>query len=362
MREIRLLDFYLESLADMTSFMRPAIVKARKDEHITDTAYCYAFRKMAATLGYNADPYKDLDLEYCKAHDITVIRGFGGGVTFGPLDFIIAGIVMHKSSFPKELPDIFKGLLLPVCETFKESWGIDVKYRPMNDMEVDGKKFTISGVYTEEDIIDIAVGVTIKWPSKEMVESAIPPPPEKFADKKVASIEERTTDLETLLGRDVNLDEVREVIIKGIEKAYDVKTVLNPITWKEIEYERELRKKCTTDEWFYCKTEKRKFGQIPTGIKRGEKILKMTSGPLVRATVLVDEGKIRDILLTGHYIGVTPFTIPEDIENALKGIPIDERLIGEKIEEVIAKPNVRLGFIETKDFVKVIMEAAEKAS
>ena len=166
MREIRLIDMYLESFADMGSFMRPAIVRARKDGSIPDTAYCYTFRKMAVILGYNADPYKDMNLEYCRTHDIAVRRGFGGSVTFGPIDFTIAGVVMHKSRFPTELSDIFKGFLGPVCETFKESWGIDMKYRPLNDMEVSGKKFALSGAYMQDDIMDIAVGATLIWPPR----------------------------------------------------------------------------------------------------------------------------------------------------------------------------------------------------
>ncbi len=92
--------------------------------------------------------------------------------------------------------------------------------------------------------------------------------------------------------------------------------------------------------------------KVENGILKGE--LKVKGGKLIKCTLELHEGKIKNIKITGDF-----FMYPEDaiekLENALQGIHFDEEEISRKVKEALK--GVELIGVAMDNFVDVILDS-----
>ncbi len=86
----------------------------------------------------------------------------------------------------------------------------------------------------------------------------------------------------------------------------------------------------------------------------------MPRGGLIRAVVLVAQGKIRNRLSSGNLF-CSPVTALEEVEEALQGINLQKEMILERIQSIYQKPNYQFTGTTPEDLLKLVWEAAEKA-
>jgi lipoate-protein ligase A len=77
------------------------------------------------------------------------------------------------------------------------------------------------------------------------------PPKEKFDDKSAKSIAERVIYLEQIVGREIDIREVRHISVEAMGRAFDVKLVPGELTEREKKLLDEYRRKYSTEEWFF---------------------------------------------------------------------------------------------------------------
>lgn len=357
--EWRLLDLYVD-LIENSVFLNPAIQRARVEGHVPDTVVFCSFKKIGISLGFYPDPEKDINLEYCRAHDISVSRRlqpYYVNVVFPGL--FAAYIIIGKEYLPPTVAEVFQMIITSLAEIFNQTWGLEAKFRPFNDMEVKGKKISWMGGSFVGPVWSGASVLLYKPSPIDQVNPALNIPAEKFADKEAKTPGERAISVEELIGRPVALEEVRAAYQEALEKIFGVKLVLGRLSEREMVYEQENRKNYTP-EMLLARTEKNKFGEIPWGVKRGETIWKVPRGGLIRAVVLVEGDKIRDLLFSGNLL-CSPVTALEEVEEALKGINLDKQKILAKIQSIYQKPNYQFTGTTPEDLLRLIWEAVAKA-
>jgi lipoate-protein ligase A len=359
-QEWRLLDLYVD-LNENSVFLTPAIQRARIEGKVPDTVTFCSLKKIGISLGFYPDPEKDINLDYCKAHDIGVTRRLQPYyVNVGYPGFIAVYIIVGKNFMPPTVAEIFKMVISTMAEEVNRRWGIQAQYRPFNDMEVGGRKISWMGGSFFADVWSGASVTLVKPSPIDKINPALNIPSEKFADKEAKTAGERAVSLEELLGRPVLLDEVREVYRQSLEKAFGVKLVLGRFTEVEMNYEQENRMKYSP-EILLARTEGKKFGPISAGVKRGETIWKVPRGGMIRAVVLVKEGNIQNLLFSGNLL-CSPVTALEEVEGSLKGIPAEEKKLRERIQSVFIKPNYQFTGTTPDDLVRLVLAAVEKAN
>lgn len=359
-QEWRLLDLYVD-LNENSVFLTPAIQRARMEGHVPDTVTFCSFKKIGISLGYYPDPEKDINLDYCRANDIGVTRRLQPYyVNVGYPGFFAAYIIVGKHLMPPTVAEIFKMIISQMAEVFNSTWGIEARFRPFNDMEVRGRKISWMGGSFFGEVWSGASVLLYKPSPIDKINQALNIPAEKFADKDVKSAGERAISVEELLGKPVSLDEVREAYQKALEKIFGVKLVLGKLSEVEMTYEQENRQKYSP-EILLARTERKKFGPLSPGVKRGETIWKVPRGGLIRAVVLVKAGTLQNLLFSGNLL-CSPVTALEEVEESLKGIPAEEKVIKEKIQAIYDKPNYQFTGTTPDDLVRLVLEAAGKAS
>jgi hypothetical protein len=190
---------------------------------------------------------------------------------------------------------------------------------------------------------------------------ALRPPSEKFSDKEAKSIRERVTSLEDLLGEPPTMEEVADCYMEAVEEVLGAELVPSGLTQLEEEAYREELAHGFSEEWIMAMSERRKFGpSIPQNVIRGEHIIKVPSGPLIRAVVLVEGQVLKNLSLTGSF-HCTPVNVVEEMEEALRGSPLDHSVIKERVSSFFLRDKVQISSCSPEDFVETIMQAATNA-
>jgi lipoate-protein ligase A len=357
--EWRLLDIYVD-LNENSVFLTPAIQRARMEGKVPDTVIFCALKKIGISLGFYPDPEKDLNLDYCKAHDIGVTRRLQPYyVNVGYPGFFAAYIIVGKNFMPPRVAEVFKTIISVMAEEFNRRWNIKAEYRPFNDMEVGGRKISWMGGSFFGDIWSGASVMLYKPSPVDKIMPALNMPAEKFADKEKKSFGERAISVEELLGRPIGLDEVREAYQQSLERVFGVKLVLGRMTEVEMNYEQENRMKYSP-EILLARTEGKKFGSLSQGVKRGETIWKVPRGGMIRVVTLVKDGKIENLLFSGNLL-CSPVAALEEVEESLKGVPAEEKKVKERVQSVFDKPNYQFTGTTPDDLVRLVLEAVGRA-
>ncbi|MGB0127850.1 MAG: biotin/lipoate A/B protein ligase family protein, partial [Rhodocyclaceae bacterium] len=192
----RVIDTGVRRAADNFALNR-ALLDARRLPGAVSTLRFLQFRP-SALLGYHQSAEQDLDLDYCARHRIDVQRRITGG----------GAIYMDEGQFGWELylaradvgtPDM-AAIGRRICEAAAQglsALGIDARFRPRNDIEVDGRKISGTGGAFDGDVLMYQGTVLVDLDVERML-GCLRIPAEKLADKAVADARQRITDLHTL--------------------------------------------------------------------------------------------------------------------------------------------------------------------
>ena len=332
----RLLDLPTDSYAESTMALSPALMRARKEGLVPDTVAVFTFRRPSVVMGYYISPDFDVDLEFCQRHDIAIKRIPTQGLIFGHQGYILAGLYVHRRFLPEEMADAYRKVNEGIARRIEREWSVRARHRPLNDLEIEiggkWKKIGPQSLAFDGEVAVQRVGLTITPMPMDLVAKALIPPPEKFADKEAKSISERVGSLEEGLGRPVSIVETKEMVIRALEETFDVSLKPGEITEPEKEFRRSFSELYDNDRWFFAKSTRRRFANLPPGAKVSQFVYKVSGGPLFRVNLCIYQDRIYDILLTGN-MQPSRREMPEEIEQALRQAPAQEA----EIEGIVRK-------------------------
>jgi lipoate---protein ligase len=362
--EWRLLDLKLSSYAAATP-MISTLLKLKSEEKIPNTLAFIAFEKSSACLFYYNDPERELDLEFCRQKDIEIGRRDTGGSPYwaDPGTLLIYFWFNRKQvpGFPDTIAEGYRFLIGTAAQAISERFGIRAVYRPLNDMEVSGKKIAGHTVTFLRDACRWGCGPQVLKPRMDLMSRALKVPPEKYADKEAKTMEARVTNFEDLLGRALSFEEIKQTYVSALERATHMKFQRGGFSPEEERLIEEQTTQIFSEDWLTAMTERRKFGDDRfAGWPRGEHSIKVPQGPLIRAIVLMDGKTIRNISLTGS-IHCIPVQLVEEMAAGVRGLEGAERVVGEVIRKIFSRPGVQVAGCSPEHFVQAILSAVENA-
>jgi lipoate-protein ligase A len=275
-------------------------------------------------IGYFQDVDQDMDLDYCRAHEIPVFRReVGGGGVYLDGKQLFFQVVMHKDNplAPRDKAEFYRFLLTPVAQTYTEL-GVPARYKPVNDVITEsGKKISGTGAAEMGDYLVLVGNLIYDFDYDTMVR-VLRVPDEKFRDKVYASLRDSLTTLRRELAEPPAWDEMTAALIQQFE------AVLGPLAPASLpgavrEKVAELARSHTTEEWLRRpgrRLRDRRDVKIATGVNVVQRVHKAPGG-LVRAIVHVREGEIVSAELSGDFF-FYPAEALTALEAHLAGTPL----------------------------------------
>jgi lipoate-protein ligase A len=277
-------------------------------------------------IGYHQNLEQEVDLAYCRDHDIPVFRReVGGGAVFLDGNQLFYQLILHKDHplAGGSKADFYQRLLQPVVDTYQEL-GIDARYRPVNDIiTTEGRKIAGTGAAEIDDHV-ILVGNLIADFDYETMTKVLKVPDEKFRDKIFKSLTENLTTIKRELGSMPTWDEMAEPLIRHYEK------VLGPFNESQVsdsirEKVEEIKPRYLNDEWLFMKRRNQTHRDIKIAtdvnvIQHNHK----APGGLMKAVFELKDEMIKDLSLSGDY-----FCYPSDLDRQ-----IEELIEGKKFNEI----------------------------
>lgn len=362
MQDFRLLLQNEYTYGELGSIISPAIKRARKEGLIPDTALINKFKQPSVIYCYYINPEKEINLEYCKQNNILIQRFLSsGGTGVSDTGQIVFSMYFDSSAYP--IPSTAQGILrvflTAIAESISNEIGIDCVFRPMNDITIGSKKFTLCTCHLDGTIVQFRLGIQVKRFSLD-VDKILCPPPEKFVDKEGKSVGEVITSIEEVCGESIPFSRVEGLIQDCLSRVLGIEFSTGNITRHEIDYIESARKSYDTPLFKFARTERTKFGVIPPGIHRSEYRTKIPRGPMISIVSLTKGKRVENILINGSF-QASPLESIEHLEKLLLGVEVQEEAILEKVEQVFQMPHTEFPGLTADQLTQIIMKSCAAA-
>lgn len=261
----------------------------------------------AVFVGVYQNTWSEVDVAYCQAHNIQIVRrANGGGAVYHEMGSFCFSAFFRRDLFPQseeELYCLFSAIAIRTCADY----GVSASFQGRNDVLVGERKIYGSAQLAWYDAF-VQSGTFLVNINLEVMERALTPPTLKFANKSARSIQERVTSLSREAGRTL---ETREVMNRFAEHAADVlgiKLVPGDLTTKEQALAAELlAEKYSTEEWNFGS---RKQYQVMVADRSEMGVISLSAD--------MEDQTIRKVKITGDLL-LSDHHILENLERSLAG-------------------------------------------
>ena len=116
-----------------------------RTEQSPDTIVLATPAEPYVSIGFHQDVERELDVSYCEREGLPIVRReVGGGAVYLDSDQLFVQWIMNPRNLPVRVEQRFALFARPLVDTYHEV-GVDARFRPVNDIHVDGKKIGGTG-------------------------------------------------------------------------------------------------------------------------------------------------------------------------------------------------------------------------
>lgn len=290
--------------------------------NFTDKDYLlFYINKPSIIIGRNQNTLEEVNQNYVVDNHIDVVRRISGGGAvyhdFGNLNFSF--ITDHDiKSFNN-----FKKVTAPIVQVLNEM-GVAAEMKGRNDVVVDDRKisgnaqfstgrrmFTHGTLLLNSDLNEVTKALQVKM--------------SKLTSKGHKSVRSRVANIQEFLKEPLDVLELREKILNGLNKAGDFETyLLTPEQWKEVHELKESK----YDQWDW------NYGRSPKFNLQRER--RFSIG-IIDLRLWVEKGFITEVKIYGDFFSSQPI---EELEEVLTGLKYTE----EDIHKALAPVDLSLYF------------------
>ncbi len=327
-----------------------AMIDARQAGEIPDSLRFISFRP-SALVGRHQAVGQEVRLAYCRETGIEVGRRItGGGAIFLDEGQLGWALVCNRASIGGgQLSEITR----KVCEAAASGLrrlGIDARFRPRNDIEVDGRKISGTGGFFDGDTL-IYQGTVIGEMRADIMFSALNVPAPKVAKHDRGAAHARVTSLRELTLAAPDWRAVKNALAAGFSEGLGIDLIAGESSKSEEQRARDLfANEIGTDDFVFEIDDPAREPGVLTGAHQG-------AGGAIMAHLRVEgpaNDRIREILITGDFF-VTPPRVILDLEAHLRGAPLSD--VESRIEKFFSRTEVGLLSVSPADFATAIRSA-----
>jgi len=328
-----------------------ALIAARQEGRIPDTIRFLRFRP-SALIGMHQILSHEVRVDHCRARGIEIGRRITGG---GGL-YLDEGQIGWELVFDRATLGIadLASATRRICEAAAlglNKLGVPARYRPRNDIEVEGRKISGTGGFFDGDTLFYQGTLLVDFEPAEMI-AALKVPVEKLAKRELSSARQRVVSLGELLGDRVpGLDAIYRALLAGFAEALDIAPEWGAIDrFEEALADRLHREEFGTDAF----VEMLDAPEVDDALVSAS--LTRRGGSL-RADIRLEgpaRRRIREALITGDFF-VTPPRVIFDLEANLRGV--ETGAAGKAVDDFLSGAKVDFLNLDAAD-IRAVVEAA----
>lgn len=292
-----------------------ALAELHEAGRVTDTVRFLRFPP-SVLIGRHQILAHEVDLARARAEGIGLVRRIsGGGAIYLDEGQVGWELVCRRSRIPSaSLDDCARAVASAVAAGLSAAFGIDARFRPRNDIEVDGRKISGTGGFFLGDTI-VYHGTVIVDMDLRRVRDLLNVPSAKLARHGVADGGARLVTLTELIGRRPAIDEVHGAVLHGLAAGLGIETAsATPGPEELARTEALLTEEIGTDDFV--------FGAEPPHAAHVLTAERATPGGSVRVDLRLEghgpARRIREALVTGDFF-IAPPRFIRDLEARLRG-------------------------------------------
>jgi lipoate-protein ligase A len=325
-----------------------ALIEARKAGQVPDTIRFIRF-KPSALIGIHQILSDEINVDYCKRNNIEIVRRMTGG----------GGLYLDEGQIGWELvcdratlgPLSLAELTQRICEAFAlglNKLGVPARFRPRNDIEVDGRKISGTGGIFDGGLLLYQGTLLIEFDPAKMV-ACLNVPAAKLAKRSLDKAEQRIITMRDVLGDGLpDLDVIYRALLDGFAEGLGIAPQWGDITpLEESMAKHAFDDEIGTDAYVEMLDKPAADDNLVSASFTG-------GGGTVRADIRLEgqrRDRIREVLITGDFF-VTPPRLIFDLESTLRGLDIAEA--GTAVERFFAERPAEFLSLGPNDFRQAI--------
>jgi len=242
--------------AFMNMAIDEAILRTRIENHVQNTLRFYCWKPSAVSIGRFQNIENEAQLDNCRKHGVDVVRRItGGGTVYHDVeDEITYSVVADKKDL--EAPDVttvYTKIYAGLAEAVK-ILGLRADFNKGNlktcpNLMVNGKKISGSAQSHKKGVVLQHGTLLVDVDLKKMF-TFLRVPWAKTRMEVVGVAKRKITSVKKEVGRHVSVEEAKQALAKGFQKALNIKLVKGELTLYEKELSEKLcKEKYATDDW-----------------------------------------------------------------------------------------------------------------
>jgi lipoate---protein ligase len=307
------------------------------------------------SIGRHQDADREVDLTYCAEQGLPVIRReVGGGAVYLDHDQLFTQWVFHAERLPPTVEGRFARYAETLVGTYR-ALGIAAEYRPINDIQVTGRKIGGTGA-ARMDLAEVLVGSLMFDFDVDAMARVLKVPSEKFRDKVHQSLIDYMTTMRRELGEPPQRDQVIDAYLAACEAALGRTIERGELRPDELALAEQLDERFASQAWLEeAGGLHRPSVRIHQDVHVGEGMHKAPGG-LIRCLAVLREDRLADVAFSGDFT-VRPTDFPGQLAAALIDCPVRPDEVEERISVWYTKLRPEIPGVAPGDWAMAVLRA-----
>lgn len=328
-----------------------AIIERHQQGLVADTLRFLRFPP-TALVGRHQALGQEIDLEYCAENEIGVARRItGGGAIFMEPGLLGWELVFDRRSLGiNSLPELTRAICQAAADGITRL-GVPARFRPRNDIEVDGRKISGTGGFFDGNTLFFQGTVLVDMNPEVMV-NALRVPQAKLAKRALDSAQKRVVTLRELMGESTpDLPFIQQSLTAAFAEHFGRSVFTESLSEAERELAQRLfYEEIGTDDFVNGIDE-------PVAASGDLSGTQTAAGGVIKAHLRLQgpaQNLIRAALFSGDFF-VTPPRVIFDLESHLRGVYLDD--VENVVSEFFEDAGVEVLSVSPDDFIAAIQDA-----
>jgi lipoate-protein ligase A len=325
------------------------VIEARARDEVPNTLRFMEFSPHTALVGYHQAVDLEIDRHEAQRLGVEINRRItGGGAIYMDPQQLGWELCLKFDEAERIRPDALYPKLSQVVIDALKAWGINAQFRPVNDVEVEGRKISGTGGTDYHGAV-IYQGTLLLEFNVEIMLRILRLPIEKLTDKVIDSFQKRLITMRELLGYVPAIEDVKHTVRDSLTRIFGVDLTLSSLTAQEKSQWLATRDTYREERWVDLRTVPQRDAKYPI-----RALTHKAPGGLIRAMVQTDlrGTRIKTAFITGDFF-VYPDRALLDLESRLKDAPLTPDVLTARIAAHYNQGHHYLG-VEVSDWISCL--------